>query len=102
VRIDGYQVTSKSKTGLALFVAGLSSFIDGTVAIVCRRGMLPIREPDRISRGNANQVGDVVPFGGNICYAVPIQVVRFLLKLLQNWRADQSRLNQIDFPATIH
>jgi putative tricarboxylic transport membrane protein len=32
--IDGYQMTLNGKTGLALFTAGLSSFIGGTVAIV--------------------------------------------------------------------
>ena len=31
--IDGYQMTLKGKTGLALFTAGVSSFIGGTVAI---------------------------------------------------------------------
>src|ERR1700738_5440952 len=31
---DGYQMTLKGKTGLALFTAGVSSFIGGTVAIV--------------------------------------------------------------------
>jgi TctA family transporter len=32
--IDGYQMNLKGKTGLALFTAGFSSFIGGTVAIV--------------------------------------------------------------------
>ena len=32
--IDGYQMTLKGKTGLALFAAGISSFIGGTIAIV--------------------------------------------------------------------
>ena len=32
--IDGYQMTLKGQTGLALFTAGVSSFIGGTVAIV--------------------------------------------------------------------
>ena len=32
--IDGYQMTLKGKTGLALFTAGISSFIGGTVAIL--------------------------------------------------------------------
>ncbi len=32
--IDGYQMTLKGKCGLALFTAGVSSFIGGTVAIV--------------------------------------------------------------------
>ena len=49
--IDGYQMTLKGKTGLALFTAGVSSFIGGTVAIVvlaflapdARRGGLPVR-----------------------------------------------------------
>jgi TctA family transporter len=41
--IDGYQMTLKGKTGFALFTAGLSSFIGGTVAIVCWLGMLPAR-----------------------------------------------------------
>ena len=32
--IDGYQMTLKGKTGVALFAAGVSSFIGGTVAII--------------------------------------------------------------------
>ena len=32
--IDGYQMTLKGKTGVALFTAGVSSFIGGTVAII--------------------------------------------------------------------
>ncbi len=32
--IDGYQLTLKGKTGLALFTAGVSSFIGGSVAII--------------------------------------------------------------------
>jgi len=32
--IDGFQMTLKGKTGLALFAAGLSSFIGGTISIV--------------------------------------------------------------------
>ncbi len=32
--IDGYAMTLKGKTGLALFAAGISSFIGGTVAII--------------------------------------------------------------------
>ena len=32
--IDGYQMTLKGQTGVALFTAGVSSFIGGTVAIV--------------------------------------------------------------------
>lgn len=34
--IDGYAMTLKGQTGLALFTAGFSSFIGGTVAIVVR------------------------------------------------------------------
>src|SRR5262249_56794849 len=32
--IDGYQMTLKGKTGVALFTAGVSSFIGGTVSLV--------------------------------------------------------------------
>ena len=39
--IDGYQMNLKGKTGLALFTAGLSSFIGGTVAIVVLSTMAP-------------------------------------------------------------
>jgi putative tricarboxylic transport membrane protein len=39
--IDGYQMTLKGKTGLALFTAGFSSFIGGTVAIVVLSTMAP-------------------------------------------------------------
>jgi putative tricarboxylic transport membrane protein len=39
--IDGYQMTLKGKTGLALFTAGVSSFIGGTVAIVVLAWMAP-------------------------------------------------------------
>ena len=39
--IDGYQMTLKGKTGLALFTAGISSFIGGTVAIVVLATMAP-------------------------------------------------------------
>src|SRR5437762_2984837 len=39
--IDGYQMTVKGKTGLALFTAGISSFIGGTVAIVVLSTMAP-------------------------------------------------------------
>ncbi|HEY5580294.1 MAG TPA: tripartite tricarboxylate transporter permease [Rhodoferax sp.] len=39
--IDGYQMTLKGKTGLALFTAGISSFIGGTVAIVVLVTMAP-------------------------------------------------------------
>jgi putative tricarboxylic transport membrane protein len=40
--IDGYQMTLKGKTGLALFTAGLSSFIGGTVAIVVLAWLAPV------------------------------------------------------------
>src|SRR5881398_2084407 len=39
--IDGYQMTLKGKTGLALFTAGVSSFIGGTVAIVVLSTLAP-------------------------------------------------------------
>src|SRR5258705_1868115 len=39
--IDGYQRTLKGKTGLALFTAGVSSFIGGTVAIVVLSFLAP-------------------------------------------------------------
>ncbi|MBV7540876.1 tripartite tricarboxylate transporter permease [Acidovorax sp. sic0104] len=39
--IDGYQLTLKGKTGLALFTAGVSSFIGGTVAIVVLTFLAP-------------------------------------------------------------
>jgi putative tricarboxylic transport membrane protein len=39
--IDGYQMTLKGKTGLALFTAGISSFIGGTVAIVVLATLAP-------------------------------------------------------------
>jgi len=39
--IDGYQMTLKGKTGLALFSAGVSSFIGGTVAIVVLSTLAP-------------------------------------------------------------
>ncbi|OWQ87585.1 hypothetical protein CDN99_18500 [Roseateles aquatilis] len=39
--IDGYQMTLKGKTGLALFTAGISSFIGGTVAIVVLSCLAP-------------------------------------------------------------
>src|ERR1700751_6103274 len=39
--IDGYQMTLKGKTGLALFTAGMSSFIGGTVAIVVLSAFAP-------------------------------------------------------------
>ena len=40
--IDGYQMTLKGKTGLALFTAGISSFIGGTVAIVVLAWLAPV------------------------------------------------------------
>jgi putative tricarboxylic transport membrane protein len=40
--IDGYQMTVKGKTGLALFTAGVSSFIGGTVAIVVLAALAPL------------------------------------------------------------
>ena len=40
--IDGYQMTLKGKTGLALFAAGISSFIGGTVAIVVLATLSPL------------------------------------------------------------
>jgi TctA family transporter len=40
--IDGYQMTLKGKTGVALFTAGVSSFIGGTVAIVVLAWLAPI------------------------------------------------------------
>jgi putative tricarboxylic transport membrane protein len=40
--IDGYQMTLKGKTGLALFTAGVSSFIGGTVAIVVLAWLAPL------------------------------------------------------------
>ena len=39
--IDGYQMTLKGKTGLALFTAGVSSFIGGTIAIVVLASLAP-------------------------------------------------------------
>ncbi|MCP5280997.1 MAG: tripartite tricarboxylate transporter permease [Rhodoferax sp.] len=39
--IDGYQMTLNGKCGLALFTAGISSFIGGTVAIVVLSTMAP-------------------------------------------------------------
>ncbi len=39
--IDGYQMTLNGKTGLALFTAGISSFIGGTVAIVVLATLAP-------------------------------------------------------------
>src|SRR4051812_43874569 len=40
--IDGYQMTLKGKTGLALFTAGISSFIGGNVAVL---GFLNLAPP---------------------------------------------------------
>ena len=40
--IDGYQMTLKGQTGLALFTAGISSFIGGTVAIVVLAWLAPV------------------------------------------------------------
>jgi TctA family transporter len=40
--IDGYQMTLKGKTGLALFTAGISSFIGGTVAIIVLATLAPL------------------------------------------------------------
>src|SRR5215213_2927645 len=40
--IDGYQMTLNGKTGLALFAAGMSSFIGGTVAIVVLAWLAPV------------------------------------------------------------
>ncbi|HZP89347.1 MAG TPA: tripartite tricarboxylate transporter permease [Burkholderiales bacterium] len=39
--IDGYQLTLKGRTGLALFTAGVSSFIGGTVAIIVLAALAP-------------------------------------------------------------
>ncbi len=39
--IDGYQMTLQGKTGLALFTAGVSSFIGGTVAIFVLAALAP-------------------------------------------------------------
>ena len=39
--IDGYQMTLNGKCGLALFTAGVSSFIGGTVAIFVLAGLAP-------------------------------------------------------------
>ncbi len=39
--IDGYQMTLKGQCGLALFTAGISSFIGGTVAIVVLSWLAP-------------------------------------------------------------
>ncbi len=40
--IDGYKMTLKGQTGLALFTAGVSSFIGGTVAIVVLAFFAPV------------------------------------------------------------
>ena len=39
--IDGYQLTLKGRTGLALFTAGVSSFIGGTVALLVLAVLAP-------------------------------------------------------------
>lgn len=39
--IDGYQMTLKGKTGLAIFTAGVSSFIGGSIAIVVLSTLAP-------------------------------------------------------------
>src|SRR5258707_8949508 len=39
--IDGYPMTFKGKTGLALFTAGLSSFVRGKVGVVGFGGLAP-------------------------------------------------------------
>ncbi len=39
--IDGYQLTLKGRTGLALFTAGVSSFIGGSIAIVVLAALAP-------------------------------------------------------------
>jgi putative tricarboxylic transport membrane protein len=39
--IDGYQMTLKGKTGLALFTAGVSSFIGGTISFVVLAALAP-------------------------------------------------------------
>jgi putative tricarboxylic transport membrane protein len=40
--IDGYQMTLNGRTGLALFTAGVSSFIGGTVAIIVLACFAPV------------------------------------------------------------
>ena len=40
--IDGFQMTLKGQTGLALFTAGISSFIGGTVAIIVLSTLAPM------------------------------------------------------------
>src|SRR5678810_1118344 len=40
--IDGYKMTLKGQTGLALFTAGVSSFIGGTVAIIVLSALAPM------------------------------------------------------------
>src|SRR5438067_5525802 len=39
--IDGYEMTLQGRTGLALFTAGVSSFIGGTVAIIVLASLAP-------------------------------------------------------------
>src|SRR3954470_647295 len=52
--IDGYAMTLKGKTGLALFTAGLSSFIGGTVAIVVLATLAPQLGEAALSFGPAD------------------------------------------------
>ena len=40
--IDGYQMTLKGQTGLALFTAGVSAFIGGTVALIVIAALAPL------------------------------------------------------------
>ena len=40
--IDGYQMNLNGKTGLALFTAGISSFIGGTIAILVLATLSPL------------------------------------------------------------
>jgi hypothetical protein len=61
--IDGYQMTLKGKTGLALFTAGVSSFIGGTVAIVVLSSLAPTLgevapavRPGRLLRADAGRL----------------------------------------------
>src|SRR3569833_4274975 len=39
--IDGYEMTLRGKTGLALFTAGISSFIGGTIATIVLASLAP-------------------------------------------------------------
>src|SRR3954454_22664828 len=52
--IDGYAMTQKGKTGLALFTAGLSSFIGGTIAIVVLATLAPQLGEAALSFGPAD------------------------------------------------